>query len=95
MGLLRQLSSADIKEREKQATDQGFAMLLLSPKATMNLNHNNNHLHYPYTRLIQRFLKGVAATSLRKRLENPLWLGFELLRSLAVAGERESAVVRF
>ena len=21
----------------------------------MNLNHNNNHLHYPYTRLIQRF----------------------------------------
>ena len=55
IGLLRQPSSADSKEREKQATDQGFAMLLLSSKATMNLNHNNNHLHYPYTRLIQRF----------------------------------------
>ena len=24
----------------------------------MNLNHNNNHLHYPYTRLIQRFPNG-------------------------------------
>ena len=63
IGLLRQPSSADSKEREKEATDQGFAMLLLSPKATMNLNHNNNHLHYPYTRLIQRFPRNRNFTS--------------------------------
>ena len=30
-----------------------------------------------------------------ERLKNPLWLGFERLRSLAATGERESAVVRF
>ena len=40
-------------------------------------------------------IAGLAGGFVLERLKNPLWLGFERLRSLAVTGERESAVVRF